>query len=350
MSEINSLLIVRPDRVGDVLVSSACLPAVREAFPQAKLFFGARAVMEPLFKEHPLLEGFVAFDADPELQKSIESFHAVAVDAVLFLQPEPVLYEAAKAVGIARRVGYADKGCEGLLTDELPYDKSEGKMLEAEYSFDLLNVLDVQQPELLSESIQLPASVIEDLNQSLKGEALPDKFVAFHLTAYSPYLRWPVDRFVQVALEMEEEFPLDVVLVGTPDEVYDEFLELFNRRNPDPTRRCINLAGATSLSELGEVLRRAECLVTRNSGPSHLASAVGCPVVDLFARLEPHYGPARWRTLSSQSRNILAKPPKRRWWEVKKWWWKRCLETITVDEVSEALGDVLREKLHERSG
>ena len=105
---------------------------------------------------------------------------------------------------------------------------------------------------------------------------------------------------------------------------------------PDREVNHLNLAGRTDLGELGWLLKHARVLVTRDTGPSHLAAAVGCPVVVIFGRTAPLYGPTRWRPLTEKA-VIVAKSTPRKRWESRDNYWRRCFAAISVEEVQEAV-------------
>ena len=106
--------------------------------------------------------------------------------------------------------------------------------------------------------------------------------------AYSAARRWFPERFAAVADELAGRHGLGVVVVGTADERALAAEVIGYMRRP-----AANLAGRTSLDELGGVLRRCALLVGNDSGVAHLASAVGTPVVAVFGPFNHH----TWRPL-----------------------------------------------------
>jgi heptosyltransferase-2 len=113
--------------------------------------------------------------------------------------------------------------------------------------------------------------------------------------AYSVARRWFPDRFAAVADELSCRYGLGVVLLGSEDErvLADTVLGLMRRP-------AANLAGRTSLEELGGVLRRCALLVGNDAGVAHLASAVGTPVVALF-------GPFNHRSWRPLGRSLVVR-------------------------------------------
>jgi len=114
---------------------------------------------------------------------------------------------------------------------------------------------------------------------------LPEFFVALCPGASVPARSWAAERYAELAARLESS-GRPVVVCGGPAE------ESLTRAIASIGRASVDLGGRTSLGELASVLRRADVVVTGNSGPSHLAAAVGTPVVCLFAPTVPSH---RWR-------------------------------------------------------
>ena len=100
--------------------------------------------------------------------------------------------------------------------------------------------------------------------------------------------QWPEERFCALALRIAQETNLGVLIVGGPEEL--EKSAMFSNLD----KRINNLTGKTSLVELASLLKRSKLLVSGDSGPVHLACAVGTPVIALFRNDIPGKGPKRW--------------------------------------------------------
>ena len=140
-----------------------------------------------------------------------------------------------------------------------------------------------------------------------------------------------MEQFLRLADWMRDDLGLKTVFIGA--DIMDSI--------PVSGTNHLNLAGQTDLAELGWLLNRARVLVTRTTGPSHLAAAVDCPQVVLFGRTEPIYSPTRWRPLTEKAVIIAKSTPRKRWESADKYW-QRCFAAISVDEVQEAVRQALR--------
>ena len=330
------LLVVRPDRVGDVLISSSCLPALRARFPETDIVFAARPAMEPLFANHPLVRFLALPDpALPFFQRLAilrRKLAAERFDCVVSLHPYTALYATALLEGIPWRIGYPKPWVSWTLTDCVPNRRPEHLLHEAVYNFDPLSLLDVPLPEKLFPSIDLPQAARESLRRKLRDDGLARPYLCLHLGAFSPVARWPVSHFVSLARRLRD-LGFQIVLIGhdAEDASHVEFRALAGNHLP-----CLDLAGRLDLGELGWLLRDAACLVTRDTGPSHLAAAVGSPVVVLFGRVDAPYGPRRWAPLGERV-HVLASDAKREKGEAREEFWQRAFASIPVEAVEAAV-------------
>ena len=316
------LLIARPDRVGDVIVATSCIAPIRQRFPRGELHFYAAERMRPLLEHHPALTGFVS---------SPEEIEKLGADVVVHLHPDRACYTAAYRGRVRVRVGYRVRFLNRYLTQSLVDRRFEGLQHEAGYNFDLLQVIGVSRPATLSPNVHLSGAARDSLRAKLPWPLESTPFAVLNPSAHSLVARWTVEYFLRLADRLQKDLGLLPVVIGA--HAADSI--------PSGATRILNLAGQTDLAELGWLLKHARVSVTRDTGPSHLAAAVGCPVVVIFGRTEPMYGPTRWRPLTDKA-VIVAKFIPRKRWESRNRYWQRCFAEISVEEVQAAVQQALR--------
>jgi ADP-heptose:LPS heptosyltransferase len=315
------LLIARPDRVGDVIISTSCLTPLRQVFPYGKIFFLAAERMRPLLDNHPDLTGFLSDPAE---------IAGLTLEAIVHLHPDKECYLAAQRAAVPIRIGYRHKSLKKYLTHSLEDQRAEGLKHEAAYNFDLLQFIGVGQPARLEPNVYLPESAIRSLGAKLPWPLESTQFAVLNPSAHSPVARWPIEHYVCLADRLQREHGLLPVFIGAESDDC----------TPAIPSQFLNLAGKTDLGELGWLLKHARVLVTRDTGPSHLAAAVGCPVVVIFGRTAPIYGPTRWRPLTEKA-VIVAKSVPRKRWESQAKHWRRSFAMINVNEVEAAVRKAL---------
>jgi len=322
---MRTLIISRPDRVGDVVISTSCLAPIRRQYPGAKIYFVAAERMRPLLEGHPFLAGFISLSSDLTAE-----FRRIDASAIVHLHPHKECYQAARRAGVPIRIGYPARFLNRHLTRVIAERRKEGLLHEAAYNFDLLRPLKITPPEKFAPAVQLPESGLHALQRKLPWPLASTRFAVLGPSAHSKFARWPVERFLGVARRLQKEFDLLPIFIGANA----------NDSIPPGASNYLNLAGQTDLAELGWLLRHARVLVTNDTGPAHLAAAVGCPQVTLFGRNAPLYGQVRWRPLSDKA-VVLAKPLSRKPFEGRAAHWQRCFAAISEEEVAAAVRQIL---------
>jgi heptosyltransferase II len=113
---------------------------------------------------------------------------------------------------------------------------------------------------------------------------------------YGPAKRWPEQRFIDAAIEIQRRTRCRWLIFGLKDDpiaarittaVQQAAEKEFNREDTQKNPRVLNLAGATSLGELCSALKLCRVLLTNDSGPMHVAAALGTPVVVPFGSTSP---------------------------------------------------------------
>jgi ADP-heptose:LPS heptosyltransferase len=334
------ILLIRPDRVGDVIVSSVCLPAVREHYKDCKIYFMAPINMKPLFELHPLIDGFIPFPnlhgklETTQIQEMQDIFNNIAPDIVFHLHPHSATYAGAAFAKKMENYGINQGFWSWILDQKIPFTKHDDYQHEAEHTFDILSLVGIKKPNKLRASINLRKEDLESLRKKIPWVLEKEKYTVLNVTAHVKAARWPTAYFEKVAQWLIEEKNQRVIINGAhiDDLSVIDFLNSETGKHPF----IFNSAGKLNLGELGWLLQKAEALVSRNTGASHLAAAVDCPQVDLFARITPLYSSTRWHPLSDKC-IVLETPVHQHWYESNPTYWKRSHAAILPEQVIESL-------------
>jgi ADP-heptose:LPS heptosyltransferase len=287
------ILFVRTDRLGETILTLPALRALRAAMPQAHVILMVGALVHELLAQYPDADEVVA---EPQLGDAwwqragrlSRLWRAWRVQTVLVFNPKKEYHAAAWLAGIPQRVGYDCKWGR-LLTHRVPDRTRLGERHEVERHLDLVRLLGVPvaRPQWQWPSFTRERDEVARLLTAHGGRA-SEGFVVVHPWTSHPGKQWPWTRYREVIRVMSERHAAGVVVIGGPEERARAQAVLPREA------RVVDLIGRLSLSQLAALLRQARALVSNDSGPVHLAAALGTPTVALFGTSDPAAGPARW--------------------------------------------------------
>ncbi len=296
MSAGERFLILRLDRIGDVVLSTPVLRVLRQAFPHAHLAMMVRPVCRGLVEGHPDLNEVLLYDRDEQHRgwwatvQFAQALRARQFDTALILHPSNRSHVIPWLAEIPRRVGYNRKA-GWLLTQQVPHLKHLGTRHESDYTLDVVRALGMAVDRVPPPSVAQPreARVAVARWLAARGVGPSDFLIALHPSASDDAKRWPADRFAQLGDRLHGDTRLRVIVVGGPEET-SHAREVIRQMQTGPLDAC----GQLSLAELAALFERCRVLISNDSGPVHIAAAVGTSVVALFGRNQPGLGPVRW--------------------------------------------------------
>jgi len=295
------LLVIRLDRIGDVVLSTPVLEALRSAFPHLYLAMMVRPACEELVKGNPNVNEVPLYDKDGAHHNLLQTIRFAwwlrryRFDTALVLHPTNRSHWIPWLAGIPVRIGYNRKSA-WLLTHRLPHRKQEGARHETEYTLELLAPFGIV-PQSPVPYVPIQPSAAQRVEAILKEWLIQptDRLVAIHPSASCRSKRWMPERFAQVAdrLIVEQGVRMCLVAGGGDDaRATAEVLQCMQRKEA-----VLNLGGQLSIGELAPLFHRCALLISNDSGPVHIAAAVGTPVVAIFGRNQPGLSAPRWGPL-----------------------------------------------------
>ena len=304
------ILIIRTDRVGDVVLSTPVIRALRKAYPQGYLGMMVRPEHRELVEGNPDLDAVILYDKNGA-EKGLRGNLAFArklrehrFDTAVILHSTNRVILVSWLAGIRRRVGYARR-MGRLLTRKIPDIKKEGNRHELEYNLELLRLIGVDPSASSGPDRQpfVPVTAAQETKAAffLKSHGLtgPAPLIVLHPGASCPSKRWPARHFAAVGDALAEKAGAKILVMTGPGEEAQGRAVIAGMKRP-----AAAALGSLSLGETAALLQKARCLISNDSGPVHLACAVGTPVVSIFGRWGGGLSPARWGPVGLRSAAI----------------------------------------------
>ncbi len=298
------VLIVRLDRIGDVLLSTPVIKAVREACPDGYIAMMVRRQARQLVEGNPYLDQVIVYDRKGR-DKGLLGFFSFVLklnknnfDLSLNLHTKKRTNLISYLAGIKERVGYDNNKFSFLLTKRLKDARIEGMKHEAEYCLDVLKAIGISVAEDKQTFMPLKEEAEKWAEITLKENNIKptDNLAVIHPDASCPSKRWPIERFAQLCNKLIEEKGFKVAIISGQKDSY--IVKMVKRYLRHPV---VDLSGKTSVSQLASFLKRAKLLISNDSGPVHIAAALGTPVIAIFGRNQAGLSPMRWGPLGEKN-------------------------------------------------
>lgn len=291
------ILIRGTNWIGDAVMTMPAVQRIREHNPFAHIAMVCPAKLHDLWRHNPFINEVIAFDGDVDTGVLRDKKFKTAI---IFPNSFRSAWECWRA-GIPRRVGFTGHFRRWLLTDavseprdEEPVDKSvtvNGRTFtvkhfpkirhQAHRYLDLVAHLGGNR-DFIPPKMWIAADDLPSLRKFLTEGHRP--FIGLNAGAeYGPAKRWPYEKFVEAAKAISAEIPCRWLIFGGPADVaLAGKIESELRPHLEDDRAIINVAGKTNLTELCELLKFCRLLLTNDTGPMHLADALGTPLVAVF--------------------------------------------------------------------
>jgi heptosyltransferase-1 len=345
-----SILLVKLSAIGDVVHTLPLLEVLRQNFSEARIDWLVEEEASSMIEGHEDVDHvIVSFRKSwqkrllsqgdrravvSEIKRFLCDLRSHEYDLVIDLHG---LFKSGLLTGLARgrrKIGFTG-GKEGsilFLTDRpYPFDYNrhalDRYMQTAEYLGCKINSWDGKIP--------LQAGDKDRIDRLLANHFSPDDT----LIAINPMARWATklweeERFTKLSERLRQDLSCKVLFTGSPSD-YPVIERIIRGLNPPP----LNLAGRTTLRELAYLFTRCRLVMTTDTGPMHIAAAMGVPVVALFGPTAP------WRTgPHGKGHTVIQKKLECSPCFRKKCSDLKCMNTITVEEVFDAVKRIVEQR------
>jgi heptosyltransferase-2 len=284
MEERENILIRGVNWVGDAIMTLPAIHAIRRAYPEANISLLVKPGVAPLFEENPDIDEIVLYKESHRrffgrLQLAMSLRQRRFTRAILLQNAFDAALIAFLA-GIPERIGYDRDGRGFMLTKAIPPRGGDRKTHHIDYYLNLLREAGIPA-ESSEPRLRLDIDELHAARATLSGLSRPILGINPG-SAYGPSKRWLPERFAEVAGWFIKQTHGSVVIFGGKGET-DIAGEIFKAI---PMNK-ISVAGRTSLRELAALIAECDVFLTNDSGPMHIAYAVGTPLVAIFGSTSP---------------------------------------------------------------
>lgn len=283
---MNRVLIIRTGAIGDIVLATAVVEAIARDYPQASIEFLLKKRFAGILEDQPYLHRLWLLDekgvhrGTRGLLLFIQEVQKEKFDLVIDLQDNFRSRIISRCLRAKTRLRWDKLAWQRRLWVWSGIKPRSVRPVYRRY-------LDTLRPlGLETEEIRPRLYVTEKISAELPCEG----FIAMAPGAHWPAKRWPIEYFVDLAQKILQETRYQIMLVGSAEDkpLAAEISQL-------SSTRIVDLCGRLGLRELCQAVARARLLVTNDTGPMHLAEALGVPVLSFFGPTVREFGFAPWR-------------------------------------------------------
>src|SRR5262245_35397474 len=334
-----------PNWVGDVAMATPTLRTLRKHLPQARIIGVARPYLIPLLAGTTWLDGILPWEhrARGWLGQSwrlIGQLRRERLDVLILLRASLSAGIVARLSGAKRVVGYGRGGLQWLLSDPVQPLHHGRRSQPVSAVDDYLHLVGALGYYTSSRQLELAARREDEAAADVIWRRLalpsPDQVILLNAgSAYGEAKHWPTEYCVSLALRAAEEFGLTTLILCGPSE-RDAAAAIERLANHPQVRSLAN--DDVGFGPTKAIIRRSRLMVTTDSGPRHIASALGTPTVVLFGPIDPRWS-RNYQRQSIELRVPLECSPCGQ--RVCPLGHHKCMRDLTVDRVLRAVGQML---------
>jgi lipopolysaccharide heptosyltransferase II len=314
------LLLRQVNWLGDQVMTTPAIQRLRESFPKARIVLLTPEKLAGLWSPCPIVDEIVTIKPGEGVFAVARKLRGLKTDISLILPNSSRSALESWLAGIPRRVAYGNSGRSLFLTDTVPRFDSQLRMRKRTVKEIKMLVAGVQPimpvapggaHHQIHDYLRLAGylgadttpvgprlwvdtgterQISEKFGVPITPAASGQKLFALNAGAeYGPAKRWPAERFAEAATAVQSQTQCTwVILGGGGDTAMAEKLATAISSKSPGLPPPLNLAGRTTLTELKAVLKQCKVLLGNDTGPAHVAAALGVPVVIPFGSTSPN--------------------------------------------------------------
>lgn len=348
LADVKKILVRAPNWIGDSVMCLPAISALKVLYPWCEITVLTRPRAVPIFECNPDVSGIIEYD-DKKRHRGLKGRIRLSSEikkrgfelAVLFQNA----FDAAFVSFISRipeRAGYSRDLRTKLLTIPIPVTDEIKKRHQAYYYLNIIDALREGPRQEHADTGPVPKIFLTENEEAWAGDFLVKNGLGGSLivgispgASYGPAKRWPPEAFSSILEKFSTSHDaVGIIFGGSEDSaVCKEVSEITRARH-------LNLAGSISLRHFMALLKRTGLFITNDSGPMHIASALGVPTVAVFGSTDPNLtGP-----LGASVRVVIRKKDCSPCFEREcRYGHYDCLKSITPADVYAAAGGFLKE-------
>ncbi|UCF64027.1 MAG: glycosyltransferase family 9 protein [bacterium] len=305
----NNILLIRTDRIGDVVLTTPAIKLLHEVYPKARLFFLTRDYTAPLLKHHPYLHEILIYKPDADHKgwtghlKLSRTLKERQIDLAFLFYPQASIAFSLFMAGIPNRIGTGYRWFSFLLNFRKYEHRKYGKKHELEYNLSLLEnfIPRLPTPSEITFDFTVDSTLQKLKHQILEKYQLKQEYIIIHPGSGGSAPNLPPQKYAAVLEYLAQHTQSSLILVGDPSE-RALISQIAEQSNANP----VQILGDWDLESYMAMISGAEYFISNSTGPLHIARAYNVPLLSFYCPAIP-CSPERWGPYN-QLHNVMIPP------------------------------------------
>lgn len=292
---IKKILVCRPDRLGDVLLTLPVIYNLKQAYPDSDITYICNKYTASILGSYRLITNLIYYDdyinekGTRGILRLSQKLKVEKFDLALHLLPRFPLTLATYLANIRYNIGTGFR-LYSFLFSMRQYDQRKlNQYHEADYNLRLLEKtgISTKYNSLTYELFNFQDNIKHRIESIIRSQIKADTYIVIHPGSGGSSIDWPIEYFISLIKQLNTLKGMKIVITGVQSE--KKFLEPLYQANIS----IIDLVDKFNLTELAVFLNSASLFISNSTGPLHLAVAMGTPVLGFYPNA-PGLGPGRW--------------------------------------------------------
>ena len=280
------ILIVRTDRIGDVVLSLPLAEIIKKKFTDCKIGYFVREYTSPLLDGNPFIDEIItAQEKDGEIlfTANLKKIRTKSFDTCIVVNPTFRISVMMLLAGIKFRIGTGYRWYSFLFNQQVFEHRKYADKHELEYNINLLHRIGIEGIDLsndLSFPLRIDEKKITEVDSILSesGYRPGNKIVIIHPGSGGSSVDLPKEKLIELTRMLSSLHNVKIIITGSKSEL--NLCKEFEVNNS-----VINLSGKLDLRSLKALIKKTDVFISNSTGPMHIAAAFGVHVIGFFPKI-----------------------------------------------------------------
>ena len=285
IKEPENILVVRTDRIGDLVLTLPLAGLIKQHYPKSKVSFLVRDYSKDIIRNHPFIDEVIVLkevDGKTSFFDNLNIIKAKKFDTCIVVYPTFVLALVMSFSGIKNRIGTGYRWYSFLFNQKVFEHRKNAERHELEYNINLLEKLNIKNTIAESNvnySLKIGESSLSAVDKILTEDKidLNKPIIIVHPGSGGSSIDLPVIKFAELVKKLDDD-NYQILITGNKNEI-----ELCKKLKT--SEKVKNFAGKFSLDELTALISKSVMFVSNSTGPIHIAAALGKYTVGFYPKI-----------------------------------------------------------------